>query len=235
MTLHFLAKQMFRHSAATTVFTVFAMCHVVLLALQLLLLNDRGSSAGATIVAFIAGALVWDNGLIAWGGLTFPNAVVVSSPDYRWLATLSQPRFVAHALLTPLLAVQAAELGARTGIHWVRTAWLVFSPLSLVGLLHHLHDPQLTLKRPHPKEPKGSWMRQLTVFTLGTLGEKKPPPSAQRLALALLIGPAVLVCLFTLFVGVSMARLDDGPSRTAGHWLWVCSLMELLSNGGPPW
>ena len=58
-----------------------------------------------------------------------------------------------------------------------------------------------------------------------TLADKSPK------TLAWMILPAVLVCLWTLVVGASMARTGE----TAGRWLWACALVELLSNAGPPW
>jgi hypothetical protein len=74
-------------------------------------------------------------------------------------------------------------------------------------------------------------------------GDKSPA------TLAWMILPAVLVCLWTCVVGASMARMYyelrsadlgfnslAGPmGDVAGRWLWVCALVELLSNAGPPW
>ena len=78
-----------------------------------------------------------------------------------------------------------------------------------------------------------------------------------------MIGPAVLVCLFTLAVGVAMTHLSqpsslggvasgeplwwyrwqgDAPASherlsvvRAGRWLWITAMIELLSNAAPPW
>ena len=230
---------------ATLCFALYAVCHAFLAILQWW--YGGFDSYGSVIVIAIAIALVWDNGLLALGSTLFPEAANSRSRDFAKLVALSQPRFFAHALLTPLLALQATRLGQRAGVTWLatgstaeRAVGLIACCLSIFGTMHHARHQSLVLKRPHPKEPKGSWMRSIVSATLA-----ETPP----ITLAWMIGPAVLVCLWTMCVGISIARVYGelrelaaitthfhGPlGDVAGRWLWVCALIELLSNAGPPW
>jgi len=212
-------------SLAACCYSLFAACHALLALVQW----HHGGDVGSAIVVAIAIALVWDNGLIALGRTLFPRAADPNSRDCARLIAFSQPRFFGHAFLTPLLAVQASRLGSRAGIDWLKQGsvtssivLLIAGCLSFLGTLHHLRHPSLVFKRPHALEPKGSWMRSIVS---ATLAETSPT------TLAWMIGPAVLVCLWTFCVGASMAKLHIA----AGHWLWVSAVVELLSNAGPPW
>mmetsp|Transcript_127284 Transcript_127284/g.283823 ORF Transcript_127284/g.283823 Transcript_127284/m.283823 type:complete len:275 (+) Transcript_127284:53-877(+) len=220
--------------AAATCFLAYAVCHACIADCQILLaIQAENVSPGTVFVVLIALALVWDNGLLVLGRRIYSKPY--RAEDYRMLAFLSQPRFICHALLTPFLAVQAAYLGSRGGVTWLTPAaiwavWIVCSLFSLAGTAHHYFDPHLTLRRPHPKEPKGSWMRSITSMTLASLSDES---ASKGMTMALLIGPAVLVCIFTIVVGASMG--GTAVSLRAGRWLWVTSVIELLSNAGPPW
>ena len=231
--------------SASACFLTYALCHAVLAALSV-------AFGGHLFVTLIALALVWDNAVLGLGRRFFPKAAIdEKSSDFQWLSTLSQPRFIAHALLTPFLAVPAVELGGRAGVAWLtpRIAMNIHTfchGISLLGVLHHFYEPRLVPRKPHPKEPKGSWMRQIVSVTLATLQDKDISPTAKSLTLLLMIGPAVLVCLLTLAIGASIAAIGQqtanvtsvGGAATlllAGRCLWISAVLELLSNGGPPW
>lgn len=223
---------------ATLCFALYACCHAVLCVLQI---HGGFQTVGSLVVVAVAAALVWDNGLLALGSIVFPEAAK-SQAAFSRLAAWSQPRFYAHAFLTPLLALQTTRLGARAGIAWLQAGGaiptivcIVAVCLSVLGTMHHARSPSLVLREPHPKEPKSSWMRSIVS---ATLADKSPK------TLMWMILPAVLVCLWTCVVGASMARMygaqrdgtAGGPAGdVAGRWLWVCALVELLSNAGPPW
>ena len=230
--------------AASRCFGVYACCHVVLCVLQCF--YGGFQSVGSLVVIAVAAALVWDNCLLALGGMLFPDAAKAHATFSR-LAAWSQPRFYAHAFLTPLLAVQTTRLGARAGVSWLQEGSMIPTMvfvaalcLSVLGTLHHARSPSLVLRESHPKEPRNSWMRSIVS---ATLADKSPA------TLAWMILPAVFVCLWTCVVGASMARMYcelrsadlgfkslAGPmGDVAGRWLWVCALVELLSNAGPPW
>lgn len=211
-------------SAAACCFSVYAICHSILAAMQF---HYGGiHEPGSAIVFLIALALVFDNGIIALGRVLFPDA---ASPR-SLILPLSQIRFYAHAVLTPLLAVQASSIGRRAGVPWLMGEgfwiWLFFGLLAFFGTAHHARHAKLVLKQPHPKEPKGSWMRQIVQ---ATLADSSPT------TIAFMVGPAVLVCIFTMIVGVSMRSQEAKGAVAAGDCLWIAALIELLSNAGPPW
>ena len=211
--------------AAPLLFALYAACHASL-ALAHVLVNGRRLS----IVLAIAIALIYDNGLLSLGRTLFPDASS-SSAALRALCQASQPRFILHALLTPLLIMQTATLGARAGLRWLlpgtmacNAASVVSVALALVGTVHHLMDPELVLRQPSKNEPKDAIIRQIVSVT------------PARPNLLLLAGPAVLVVLWTIVVGACVAYTAAVPGvRAAGHWLWATSVLELLSNAGPPW
>ena len=131
-------------------FGIFAVCHAALAALQCCYLESMGSM----IVVSVASALIWDNGVLAFGQLLFPKAMHRPQDLYR-LIRISQPRFFAHALLTPLLLIQATNLGGRAGVEWLMpgtfaangVGCLAFC-LSIFGTLHHARYPTLKLRDP---------------------------------------------------------------------------------------
>ena len=73
----------------------------------------------------------------------------------------------------------------------------------------------------------GTWLGTPISIVSATLADKSPR------TLAWMIGPAVLVCAWTGAVGASMARMPGAD--VAGRYLWLCAVVELLSNAGPPW
>lgn len=215
---------------AALCFALFACCHVVIAIFQCL--YGGFGSEGSVIVILIAAALVWDNGLLALGSTLFPNASSSRSASdssrstFARLAAWSQPRFYAHAFLTPMLLEQTTRLGGRAGIEWLQlgselnnTSYIAAIALAIMGTVHHAENPQLVLSRPDPREPRNSWMRSIVS---ATLADKSPT------TLAWTIGPAILVCMWTIAVGACMGG-------AAGNWLWVSAIVELLSNAGPPW
>ncbi|MFF5727871.1 hypothetical protein [[Kitasatospora] papulosa] len=69
----------------------------------------RAAPGLLTVVpALVCSALVWDNGVIAVGGLVGAGPL---------LESLSVPRFVAHALLTPLLVLWSLSAAEHAGLH----------------------------------------------------------------------------------------------------------------------
>ncbi|MFE4691411.1 hypothetical protein ACFRH6_15280 [Streptomyces sp. NPDC056749] len=65
----------------------------------------------AVVPTLVCSALVWDNGVIAVGSSVGAGPL---------LETLSAPRFVAHALLTPLLVLWSLSAAEHAGLPWAR-------------------------------------------------------------------------------------------------------------------
>jgi hypothetical protein len=146
-----------------------------------------------------------------------------------------------HAAIVPLLAITAQEIGATNGVAWLadeRSRWLtvgISTAMSLASLIDHFLHPELVLKEPHAKAPPTAISRQLTGMTVKALGDPNATNKEKLRALCFMVLPAVLVCIWTIIVGVACVQLDNPASSAAGTWLWVTSVLELLSNGGPPW
>lgn len=104
----------------------------VLAASQLCLAVAAGRHWRATpglpvaVPALVCSALVWDNGVIAVGSLTGPGPL---------LEAMSIPRFVAHALLTPLLVLWSLSVAEHAGLRRARRKWVRGAAVGLTVLL----------------------------------------------------------------------------------------------------
>jgi hypothetical protein len=100
---------------ATLVFCLYSLAHfsTVVFAVRIL---RRYSAPGAAIIALLSLGLVYDNGLIALGSSIGIGAT---------LETLSWPRFILHALVTPLMIVAVVQIAVAGGVRWLdsRAAW----------------------------------------------------------------------------------------------------------------
>ncbi|PSK89396.1 hypothetical protein CLV63_12632 [Murinocardiopsis flavida] len=92
------------------VFAVFALVHAVLTVWLARIAAVRGSRH-AWLAAAVAAGLVYDNGVVALGS-------TLGEGDL--LYALNVPRFVIHALVTPLLIVFAAGAARDHGLAWAR-------------------------------------------------------------------------------------------------------------------
>jgi hypothetical protein len=93
-------------------FAGFAAAHAVLLGWGVVLVRRHGLRPSADVVLLVAAALIYDNAVLAAGGL-----IGEGTP----LETLSAGRYLLHALLTPLLVVFALDAAARAGLRAART------------------------------------------------------------------------------------------------------------------
>ena len=100
---------------ATLVFCLYSLAHfsTVVFAVRIL---RRYSAPGAAIIALLSLGLIYDNGIIALGSSIGIGAT---------LETLSWPRFILHALVTPLMIVAVIQIAVAGGVRWLdsRTAW----------------------------------------------------------------------------------------------------------------
>lgn len=100
---------------ATLVFCLYSLAHfsTVVFAVRIL---RRYSAPGAAIIALLSLGLIYDNGIIALGSSIGIGAT---------LETLSWPRFILHALVTPLMIVAVVQIAVAGGVRWLdsRTAW----------------------------------------------------------------------------------------------------------------
>lgn len=113
----------------TVAYTAFGLAQLAL-AIWAFVLFFRRPSLGAFAVALPIALLVWDNGVVAAG------ATVGEGP---LLIALSWPRFVGHALLTPVWILTAFEYARRAGVEWLQgrgsrvAEWLLYLAMVAVG------------------------------------------------------------------------------------------------------
>ncbi|MDO8964028.1 MAG: hypothetical protein Q7W30_05970 [Coriobacteriia bacterium] len=102
------------------------------LAVWAFVLFARRRSLGAFTVALPIALLVWDNAIVALG------ATIGDGP---LLVALSWPRFVGHALLTPIWILTAFEYARRAGAvrlgaRWTRIAeWALYIAMAVLGFV----------------------------------------------------------------------------------------------------
>ncbi|MDH3977920.1 MAG: hypothetical protein OEU86_05340 [Gammaproteobacteria bacterium] len=114
----------------SVIFFIYALAHLstALFALRIL---RRYSAPGALIIAALSLALIWDNGLVSVGSFIGVGET---------LKLLSWPRFILHALITPLMVVAIAQVAAAGGIQWLTTGagktitWLMTAALVGYGI-----------------------------------------------------------------------------------------------------
>ena len=234
---------------APLLFALFAACLVAVAAAQAaLLLAGRAAgwdAPGQALVAVIALGLAYDNLICAVGARLFPTltaAMLRGAPESRFcrhaacelehLRRLNEPRFLMHAVLTPLLGLRTMQLARRAGLERFPAAGdarslAAVAAAAAVGLAHHMRMPRIALQHPPPREPASSWMRGVLCCTRG---------DSSVGSLVIMIGPAVCVCLATIAAGARIAaEHPPGSTARAGHLMWAAALVELASNAGPPW
>lgn len=100
---------------ATLIFATYAIAHfsVAVFALRIL---RRYAAPGALIIAVLSIGLIYDNGLIALG-----SSIGIGDT----LETLSWPRFILHAVVTPFMIIAVVQVAIAGGIQWLNTraAW----------------------------------------------------------------------------------------------------------------
>lgn len=99
---------------ASVLFGVFALLHVCL-ATWLMRMAITKRASHVALVAAVAVGLVYDNGIVAVGALIGPGEL---------LRDLTLPRFLAHALVTPLLVIAAVGLARGADAAWAHSRWV---------------------------------------------------------------------------------------------------------------
>lgn len=75
---------------------------------------------GSTALAFVTGALIWDNLIISIGSFFFKD-IDTNPQKYKILKWLSYPRFTFHAIGVPLQLVTVAEMGKFAGVDFLQS------------------------------------------------------------------------------------------------------------------
>lgn len=75
---------------------------------------------GSTALAFVTGALIWDNLIISIGSFFFKD-IDTNPQKYKILKWLSYPRFTFHAIGVPLQLITVAEMGKFAGVGFLQS------------------------------------------------------------------------------------------------------------------
>ena len=160
----------------------------------------RSRSLGLALLLLVGAALVYDNLIIAIGRLLGEGSL---------LQSLNWPRFLFHALFTPLLLVTAVHQAGRAGLRWASSqigqaaAWLVALGLILFGLIHDMVGITLT-----PTAYGG---------TLRYAAAAGGPPI-----------PAIITIIIIIIVGLLIWRPLRWP------WMFVGAIIMFIGAAAPP-
>jgi len=184
---------------------VISLVFAVLAAAQLCLAVTAGRHWRATpgllaaVPALVCSALVWDNGVIAVGSLTGAGPL---------LETMSVPRFVTHALLTPLLVLWSLSAADHAGLLRARRKWVrgaavgVTVLLVAAGVLHDVLGLSLRTER---------W-----ADTLRYVNDAASPTGPL---------PAIVTGLVVLLTGIVLWRCTGFP------WLALTAAVMVMVSG----
>jgi hypothetical protein len=161
----------------TAAYVVFALAQLGLAAWAVSLFLKRRSLGSFTVALPIA-LLVWDNAIVALG------ATIGDGP---LLIALSWPRFIGHALLTPIWILTGFEYARRVGVDRLKgrgsriAEWVIYVAMAALGFLK-----SVILLRFEP-------VTQGDIFYYTNGGGFKGPPIPALVMVIILIAAGVLV------------------------------------------
>jgi hypothetical protein len=184
----------------TVLYLFFILCHIAL-TVQGIRLYRRSPSVAAFIVLLPIMALIYDNGIVALGSLIGEGSL---------LKTLTIPRFIGHAFLTPIWIIPSIAFARRSGAErlekraWQIGAWALYFAMLLLGIVDALVLLDLA------PEWDGS------VFYYTNHGGLPGPPV-----------PAIMMVLVTLVAGGVVLRNLKWP------WMLLGAFFMLVAAGIP--
>ncbi|MBR8741667.1 hypothetical protein [Nocardiopsis sp. MG754419] len=152
------------------------------------------------MVALVTLGLVYDNGIVAVGRLVGEGAV---------LEALNLPRFLVHALITPLLIIAAVGLARGAGAPWARLRWVhgafcsLATALIVYGLLFEVVGLELVAGR------EGDALRYTAV-------DPSPPI------------PSIAAIVVLIIVGVALWRRGGGWMGVGAALMFVAAALPSL-------
>jgi hypothetical protein len=184
----------------TATYVGFALAQSVL-AVWAFALFARRRSLGAFVVALPIALLVWDNTIVALGA---------SLGDGPLLVALSWPRFIGHALFTPVWILTAfeyarrARVGSTRGLGSVVVEWALYAAMVVIGIVR-----SVVLLRLEP-------VVQGDVFYYTNGGGFPGPPI-----------PALVMVVVVIAAGVVVLR------RTGWRWMLVGGAVMFVAAAIP--
>lgn len=198
-------------------YPVFTLAHVLLL-IWGLRLYQRSKSWGLLFVILITVGLIYDNLIIAIG-----SAIGVGS----LLETLSLPRYIIHAGLTPLLFMAAYEIASRAGVDWLNNktrhsvAWAITLVLIVMGfgmgvISAHFKPACYDGTLRYAERVSEAQLCSNVQYTETELNERGLPPIAAILTI-------VLVGIFSILIG-----------RKTGWWWLLAGAIIMFVGAAIP-
>lgn len=202
-------------------YPLYTIAHIALLVWGVRLW-PRSRSLGLGLLLLVGAALVYDNLIIAIGRLLGEGAL---------LETLNWPRFLFHALFTPLLLVTAVNQAGRAGVGWAGSqvgqaaAWLTALGLILFGLWHDIVGMTLS------PVTYGGTLRYVSE------GSGPPIPAIITIIIIIVVGvfiwrplrwPWMFVGALVMFVGAAIPASRVGPA--VGSGVEIALLAGLLAT-----
>jgi hypothetical protein len=187
-------------SSARLTYFVIAMCQVGLLTYAVMVLR-RGRKvkvSDSVILVLVLCSLIYDNMMLAWG---------TSIGDGDLLKYLSVPRYVTHALLTPMLILFAALSAGRMNVDGYRsreklTFW---GAITFFAIWYGLFADGVTLQLVSVTEDG------LLRYAAHHAGASPPPLAVMTTGISLII------------IGASMQRFGRWP------WLFVGAMAMMIA------
>ena len=93
---------------------------------------------GSTALAFVTGALIWDNLIISIGSFFFKD-IETNPTKYKILKALSYPRFTLHAVGVPLQCITIAEMGKFAGVEFLQSNIVQYAVIILAIVVVRRH------------------------------------------------------------------------------------------------
>ncbi|MDO8915866.1 MAG: hypothetical protein Q7W16_07285 [Coriobacteriia bacterium] len=192
----------------TATYVGFALAQAAL-AVWAFALFARRRSLGAFVVALPIALLVWDNSIVALGALLGDGPLLVA---------LSWPRFIGHALFTPIWIITAFEYARRAGAGSLRGRWSHVAEWALYGSMAALGFARsVVLLRLEP-------VVQGDLFYYTNGGGFPGPPIPALVMVVVLIAAGVLVLRATgwrwmLIGGVVMFVAAAIPTSIVGFFV----------------
>nr|WP_029249950.1 hypothetical protein [Microbulbifer agarilyticus] len=187
---------------SAVMFPIYALCHTTLCVWACSLWKSR-RAPGAALIALVCAALTYDNIILSIG------ASIGIGP---LLESLSWPRFVMHAVLTPLLLVVASKTAQCAGLSWTRGPkwnwfiWLLVPLMILLGVYEGLIGLELV---PACFDDTLRYTSNLHPTQLCFEGQQPVTGNGPPI-------PSIVATLLTLIVGIGLWRQFRWPWMTVG-------------------
>lgn len=197
---------------STVLFALYSAAHFATAVFAIRILR-RYSAPGAIIIAALSIGLIYDNGLIALGS-------TIGIGDT--LEMLSIPRFVMHALITPLMIIAVVQVAIASGISWLatRSSWIIIWLLTAAMIGYGIYELTILELQPACFNGITRYTSSASAIQYCFEGQQTLPGLGPPI-------PSIVAVLLIIGFGVVMWRRHGWP------WYSLGGLQMLLAAGVP--